>query len=152
MEKKFDAVANYQLSRKEIGYLSRKDAANEDYKRIGFMSGLEVHQQLDTKRKLFCHCPAGIYHQNDDYNAEVIRHMRPTLSELGEYDGTALMEFKTKKEKVPLKKIHHWKLDSFFLGGYALSDKGKHLLFFNNKKELNKFEKHIKKHGKKSKA
>ncbi len=24
--------------------------------------------------------------------------MRPTLSELGEYDGTALMEFKTKKE------------------------------------------------------
>ncbi|MBT3210169.1 MAG: Glu-tRNA(Gln) amidotransferase subunit GatE [Bacteroidetes bacterium] len=100
MEKKFDAVANYQLSRKEIGYLSRKDAANEDYKRIGFMSGLEVHQQLDTKRKLFCHCPAGIYHQNDDYNAEVIRHMRPTLSELGEYDGTALMEFKTKKEIV----------------------------------------------------
>ena len=26
--------------------------------------------------------------------------MRPTLSELGEYDGTALMEFKTKKEIV----------------------------------------------------
>ena len=24
--------------------------------------------------------------------------MRPTLSELGEYDGTALMEFKTRKE------------------------------------------------------
>ena len=28
--------------------------------------------------------------------------MRPTLSELGEYDGTALMEFKTKKEIVYL--------------------------------------------------
>ncbi|MBN1984393.1 MAG: Glu-tRNA(Gln) amidotransferase subunit GatE, partial [Chitinivibrionales bacterium] len=27
----------------------------------------------------------------------VVRHMRPTLSELGEYDGTALMEFKTRK-------------------------------------------------------
>ena len=26
--------------------------------------------------------------------------MRPTLSELGEYDGTALMEFKTRKEIV----------------------------------------------------
>ncbi|HET8666543.1 MAG TPA: Glu-tRNA(Gln) amidotransferase subunit GatE, partial [Terriglobales bacterium] len=33
---------------------------------------------------------------------EVLRHMRPTLSELGEYDGTALMEFKTKKEIVYL--------------------------------------------------
>ncbi|MBK6406200.1 MAG: hypothetical protein IPF66_14865 [Holophagales bacterium] len=28
--------------------------------------------------------------------------MRPTLSELGEYDGTALMEFKTKKNIVYL--------------------------------------------------
>ncbi|MGD0343169.1 MAG: Glu-tRNA(Gln) amidotransferase subunit GatE, partial [Bacteroidales bacterium] len=40
----------------------------------------------------------GIYHNHEDYNAELIRHMRPTLSELGIYDGTALMEFKTKKE------------------------------------------------------
>ena len=32
----------------------------------------------------------------------VLRHMRPTLSELGEYDGTALMEFKTKKNVVYL--------------------------------------------------
>ncbi|MFW6205690.1 MAG: Glu-tRNA(Gln) amidotransferase subunit GatE, partial [Gemmatimonadota bacterium] len=32
--------------------------------------------------------------------AEVLRHMRPTLSELGEYDRTALMEFKTRKEIV----------------------------------------------------
>ncbi len=66
--------------------------------RIGFKSGLEIHQQLLTKEKLFCHCPAGHYHKNEDYDAEIIRHMRPTLSELGEYDGTALMEFKTKKE------------------------------------------------------
>jgi len=32
----------------------------------------------------------------------VLRHMRPTLSELGEYDGTALMEFKTKKNIIYL--------------------------------------------------
>src|SRR5210317_725030 len=66
-----------------------------DYAEIGCMSGLEVHQQLATATKLFCRCPSGVY--VDHYDAEVLRHMRPTLSELGEYDGTALMEFKTKK-------------------------------------------------------
>jgi glutamyl-tRNA(Gln) amidotransferase subunit E len=96
--KKFDPRRNYELTRKAIGYIGRKEATLKDYKRIGFKSGLEVHQQLKTRSKLFCRCPAGIYHDNDDYNAELIRHMRPTLSELGVYDGTALMEFKTKKE------------------------------------------------------
>lgn len=94
----FDARKNYESTRAEIGYVTRKQATQADYDRIGFMSGLEVHQQLLTKKKLFCHCPAGIYNNSDDYDAELIRHMRPTLSELGEYDGTALMEFKTRKE------------------------------------------------------
>jgi glutamyl-tRNA(Gln) amidotransferase subunit E len=67
-----------------------------DYAAVGFKSGLEIHQQLLTEKKLFCRCPAGRY--SDVYHAEILRHMRPTLSELGEYDGTALMEFKTKKE------------------------------------------------------
>ncbi|NWF89741.1 MAG: Glu-tRNA(Gln) amidotransferase GatDE subunit E, partial [Ignavibacteriaceae bacterium] len=68
----------------------------EDYQTVGFKSGLEIHQQLLTDKKLFCHCPAGIY--SKQYDAEILRHMRPTLSEMGVYDGTALMEFKTKKE------------------------------------------------------
>ena len=68
----------------------------EDYAAVGFKSGLEIHQQLLTAKKLFCRCPAGRY--SPHYHAEILRHMRPTLSELGEYDGTALMEFKTKKE------------------------------------------------------
>jgi len=93
----FDPRKNYQQTQKEIGYVSRKKAKKSDYERIGFKSGLEVHQQLKTKQKLFCRCPAGIYHDHNDYNAEIIRHMRPTLSEMGEYDGTALMEFKTRK-------------------------------------------------------
>ena len=67
-----------------------------DYAALGFKSGLEIHQQLFTAKKLFCRCPAGRY--SEEFNAEILRHMRPTLSELGEYDGTALMEFKTRKE------------------------------------------------------
>lgn len=73
-----------------------QEMTDDDYSLVGFKSGLEVHQQLFTKKKLFCRCPAGKY--NERYNAEILRHMRPTLSELGEYDGTALMEFKTKKQ------------------------------------------------------
>jgi glutamyl-tRNA(Gln) amidotransferase subunit E len=66
-----------------------------DYQAIGMKSGLEIHQQLDTEKKLFCRCPILPYSEKVD--AQILRHMRPTLSELGEYDGTALMEFKTKK-------------------------------------------------------
>jgi glutamyl-tRNA(Gln) amidotransferase subunit E len=98
MKKRFDPRKNYEETKKAIGYVSRKEATQKDYDRIGFKSGLEVHQQLLTRKKLFCNCPAGIFNKSEDYDAELIRHMRPTLSELGEYDGTALMEFKTRKE------------------------------------------------------
>lgn len=98
--KQFDPHKNYQATQKAIGYVSRSEATKKDYERIGFKSGLEVHQQLKTKKKLFCRCPAGIFNDDNDYHAEIIRHMRPTLSEMGEYDGTALMEFKTRKEIV----------------------------------------------------
>ncbi len=95
---RIDPRRNYDKTREEVGYVDRRLATLNDYKRIGFMSGLEVHQQLKTGSKLFCRCPAGILHDHDDYDAEVIRHMRPTLSEMGVYDGTALMEFRTRKE------------------------------------------------------
>ncbi len=97
MNDNFDPTANYQQSRKRVAYVELKYASSEVYESIGFKSGLEVHQQLKTDKKLFCHCPAGVYQKNGEYDAEVIRHMRPTLSELGEYDGTALMEFRTRK-------------------------------------------------------
>jgi glutamyl-tRNA(Gln) amidotransferase subunit E len=100
MKKPFDPAQNYEDTKKAVGYVKRREATQATYDAIGFMSGLEVHQQLKTKEKLFCRCPAGEYQKADQYDAEVIRHMRPTLSELGEYDGTALMEFKTRKNIV----------------------------------------------------
>ncbi len=97
MSHRFDASANYEKTKAAVGFLPLRQATSETYQQLGFKCGLEVHQQLLTKQKLFCRCPAGIYQDHDDYDAELVRHMRPTLSELGEYDGTALMEFKTKK-------------------------------------------------------
>ena len=97
MQNDFGAVENYEKTMESVGYVNRKQAHREIYADLGFRSGLEIHQQLKTEKKLFCRCPAGIYQKENEYNAEVVRHMRPTLSELGEYDGTALMEFKTRK-------------------------------------------------------
>ena len=74
-----------------------------DYAQIGLKCGLEVHQQLLTETKLFCRCPAG--HYSSSYDAEILRHMRPTMSEMGEYDGTALMEKKTRKNITY--RLHH---------------------------------------------
>lgn len=79
----------------EFTFKPFEEMTEEDYHHVGFKSGLEIHQQLLTEKKLFCRCPAGKYTHH--YDAEILRHMRPTLSELGEYDGTALMEFKTRK-------------------------------------------------------
>jgi glutamyl-tRNA(Gln) amidotransferase subunit E len=77
-------------------FKSFREMTPDDYQKVGFKSGLEIHQQLLTEKKLFCRCPAG--HYSKDFDAEILRHMRPTLSEMGVYDGTALMEFKTKKD------------------------------------------------------
>ncbi len=96
-DRKHSLETNYEISKQRVGYKPRRDTLPSDYSALGFKCGLEIHQQLMTERKLFCRCPAGLYNDKTDYDAEVVRHMRPTLSELGEYDGTALMEFRTRK-------------------------------------------------------
>jgi len=96
----------------------------EDYANIGLKCGLEIHQQLLTERKLFCRCRAGCY--SNHYDAEILRHMRPTLSELGEYDGTALMEKKTRKNiyyRLHRDSVCTYEMDDtppFFMDGQAL--------------------------------
>jgi hypothetical protein len=55
------------------------------------------------------------------------------------------------KTLVPWGKIIHHKLDKSFLGGYLVTSEGvKHLLFFNAKEEVQKFEEMIQKHLKPS--
>ena len=91
-----------RLPLRDVAGVRERSPADDrlDYEAVGLVCGLEVHQQLLTARKLFCHCPAGRYTRRHD--GTVLRHMRPTLSELGVYDGTALMEFKTRKHIVYL--------------------------------------------------
>ncbi|MEN6379692.1 MAG: Glu-tRNA(Gln) amidotransferase subunit GatE [Methanofastidiosum sp.] len=62
-----------------------------DYKQLGLKVGLEIHQQLNTKRKLFCHCPTVL--RTDDPIFTVERKLRPTPSEIGEVDVAALKEY-----------------------------------------------------------
>ena len=62
-----------------------------DYEKVGALIGIEVHQQLDTKTKLFCSCPTEI--REDDPHFTFLRRLRPTQSELGEVDPAALFEF-----------------------------------------------------------
>ena len=59
---------------------------SEEYE---MMCGIEIHQQLDTK-KLFCSCDS---HLCEDGQGAVYRRLRPTTSEMGEVDRAALAQF-----------------------------------------------------------
>lgn len=62
---------------------------NRDYKKLGFLCGIEIHQQLDGK-KLFCSCPT--LNLQKDPDIKVIRKLRTTASELGKIDSAAQYE------------------------------------------------------------
>jgi glutamyl-tRNA(Gln) amidotransferase subunit E len=53
--------------------------------------GLEIHQQLGSKNKLFCDCKII---DSNEYDFTFIRNLRPTQSEMGSYDQAALFESK----------------------------------------------------------
>ena len=56
---------------------------------IGLKVGLEIHQQLDTGKKLFCGCRTV---EDDEYTSKFSRKLRATKSELGKIDPAALFE------------------------------------------------------------
>ena len=59
---------------------------SEDYE---MMCGIEIHQQLDTK-KLFCDCESNL---TEEAAGGIYRRLRPTTSEMGEVDRAALAQF-----------------------------------------------------------
>jgi len=53
--------------------------------------GLEIHQQLGSKNKLFCDCKII---DSNEYDFSFKRNLRPTQGEMGSYDQAALFESK----------------------------------------------------------
>jgi Glu-tRNA(Gln) amidotransferase subunit E-like FAD-binding protein len=68
-----------------------------DYEKLGFKSGLEVHQQLDTK-KLFCNCPSLLRQDEPDF--VVRRKLHVVAGESGEVDIAARHEAEKEKSFV----------------------------------------------------
>ncbi len=62
-----------------------------DYGKIGLKVGLEIHQQLNTKAKLFCDCKPELFKEEPELT--FLRRLRPTQSELGQIDPAAYFEF-----------------------------------------------------------
>jgi len=61
----------------------------EDYAKLGFKCGIEIHQQLEGK-KLFCDCPTTI--RDDKPDIIIKRELRAVAGETGEVDQAAKHE------------------------------------------------------------
>jgi len=62
-----------------------------DFKKARLRAGIEIHQQLDSRQKLFCGCSADA--QEKEPVAVIIRKQHPVASELGAIDAAAQYEY-----------------------------------------------------------
>ncbi|HVP94574.1 MAG TPA: Glu-tRNA(Gln) amidotransferase subunit GatE [Methanoregulaceae archaeon] len=68
-----------------------------DYEECGLVAGIEIHQQLDTRGKLFCRCPT-LLRKTEEHSGVFHRYLRATESELGEIDDAAKEEMKSERK------------------------------------------------------
>lgn len=61
-----------------------------DYASIGLKCGIEIHQRLETGRKLFCRCSSAL--AQEEPVLSLTRQLRPVVGELGKIDPAALYE------------------------------------------------------------
>jgi glutamyl-tRNA(Gln) amidotransferase subunit E len=73
----------------------RDDLKDLDYKAMGLLCGLEIHQQLNSG-KLFCSCPCNVM-PNDTFDKKIVRKLRFSTGESGGIDAAAVSEFKKGK-------------------------------------------------------
>ncbi|MEX2016916.1 MAG: Glu-tRNA(Gln) amidotransferase subunit GatE, partial [Candidatus Pacearchaeota archaeon] len=67
-----------------------------NYAELSLKLGLEVHQQLDSNRKLFCNCPSIL--RSDDPDIVIKRKLHAVAGESGEVDIAVRHEIEQEKE------------------------------------------------------
>ncbi len=70
-----------------------------DYQAIGFKCGIEIHNRLATKQKLFCSCPAR-FSNLEKPSFTIFRKLRAVPGEMGEVDIAAEFEFLRNRDYV----------------------------------------------------
>ncbi|MHA1612460.1 MAG: Glu-tRNA(Gln) amidotransferase subunit GatE [Promethearchaeota archaeon] len=72
--------------------MGNKTELDYDYNAVGLKCGIEIHQQLDSKSKLFCSCRNELQGtRKPDFR--ILRMQRPVLGEEGVFDKGMLSEF-----------------------------------------------------------
>ena len=82
-----------------------------DYEALGLKAGIEIHQQLNSREKLFCACPT-VLRKFEERSGEFSRYLRATVSEMGEIDRAA------KEEMMVLRKFSYYAYDTCCLVEY----------------------------------